>query len=347
METKPKGIEAAVNQHYGHVLQGKALDEGKTAGDKEAKTKMHIRTVLSASEAMQKSDIALEDFYIKTQDILLPYLDSLHGSLINADDHTIFTKLTKKYETRFMEDVRTLNCLDPDVVTRVTEYIPQIIGFVEKIMQNGFAYRTSDNSVYFDIIAFEAAGNHYARLEPWNRNNQDLQADGEGALTKKTTEKKSDADFALWKSSKPGEPSWQSPWGKGRPGWHIECSAMASDTLGGHIDIHAGGIDLAFPHHDNELAQSEAFWLDRSHKYQHQWVNYFLHMGHLSIQGSKMSKSLKNFTTIREALGRGEWTPRSLRIVFLLGGWHDGIELTESFVKEGTIWEEKLNVSAA
>ncbi|MCJ1259800.1 hypothetical protein MMC24_007639 [Lignoscripta atroalba] len=341
----PAQIEEQVRSKYGAVLQGDAL-EGGVAGDKEAKVKMHIKTVLAASKAivlLQDSSIGKEDFYTETQDILLPYLDSLHGSSIDADDHTIFTRLTQKFETRFMEDVRSLGCLDPDEVTRVTEYSQQIVDFVEKIEENGFAYATSDGSVYFDIEAFEAAHNNYARLEPWNRNDTELQADGEGALSKKSSEKRSDADFALWKSSKPGEPSWPSPWGRGRPGWHIECSAMASDKLGSQIDIHSGGIDLAFPHHDNELAQSEAFWLDKSHEHQHQWVNYFMHMGHLSIQGSKMSKSLKNFTTIREALAKGDWTPRGLRIVFLLGGWKEGIEITGDVIKAGTAWEDKLN----
>lgn len=185
----------------------------------------------------------------------------------------------------------------------------------------------------------------YARLEPWNRNDKELQQDGEGSLsTKKTGFKKSGADFALWKASKPGEPSWPSPWGEGRPGWHIECSAMASDVLGKHMDIHSGGIDLAFPHHDNELAQSEAYWCTKDHVDPHsQWVNYFLHMGHLSIQGSKMSKSLKNFTTIREALAQGSWTPRGLRIVFLLGAWRDGLEITGEVVKAGVAWEERVN----
>lgn len=168
--------------------------------------------------------------------------------------------------------------------------------------------------------AFETAGNHYARIEPWNRNNQRLQRDGEGASTK-AIEKRSRNDFALPKASQPGEPSWSSPWGQGRPGWYIERSAMASSRLGSQIDIHSGGIDLAFPHYDNELAQSEA----RGNENRQQWVNYFLYMGHLSIQGSKTSKSLKNFTTIREALGRRDWTPRSLRIVFLLGGWREGM----------------------
>lgn len=344
-DTAPENVAEQVQEKYALVLEGKTLDGGP-AGDQEAKIKMHIKTVLAASDAQvssTKGSISSDRFDHQVQDVLLPYLDTLYGSTINASDHSIFTRLTKKFEDRFMEDVRALNCVDPDVVTRVTEYGQHIVDFVDKVEKNGFAYKTTDGSVYFDIEAFEAANNNYARLEPWNRNDKDLQADGEGALTKKSTEKRSDADFALWKSSKPGEPSWPSPWGAGRPGWHIECSAMASDKLGSQIDIHSGGIDLAFPHHDNELAQSEAYWCDKSHHGQHQWVNYFMHMGHLSIQGSKMSKSLKNFTTIKEALNRGDWTPRRLRIVFLLGGWREGIEITEDLVKEGSAWEDKVN----
>ena len=342
-------MRKTVELEYADVLAGKALDGGQNPGDREAKLKMHIKTVTSASEAIValehgKLEETSEEFQNQVQDVLLPYLDSLYGSGIDANDHSIFTKLTQKFETRFMEDVRALNCLDPDDVTRVTEYGPQIVDFVQKIEKNAFGYTTSDGSVYFDIDAFEAANNHYARLEPWNRHDKSLQADGEGALTQKTTEKRSAADFALWKSSRPGEPSWPSPWGNGRPGWHIECSAMASDKLGSQIDIHSGGVDLAFPHHDNELAQSEAYWLEKG-QHQHQWVNYFVHMGHLSIQGSKMSKSLKNFTTIREALSRGTWTPRGLRIVFLLGNWAAPIEITDDLVKEGSTWEDKVNVS--
>lgn len=348
--TPPKAIKEVVEQKYADVIAGKSLDPSRPAGDDEAKLKMHIKTVFSATEAIQlleenRLEESSEDFKNNVQDILLPYLDSLYGATIDASDHAIFTNLTQKFEARFMEDVRALNCLDPDDVTRVTEYGPQIVDFVKKIEENEFGYKTSDGSVYFDIKAFEDANNSYARLEPGSRNDQGRQADGEGKLTLQTTEKRSPSDFALWKSSRPGEPSWPSPWGEGRPGWHIECSAMASDKLGSQIDIHSGGIDLAFPHHDNELAQSEAYWLQKG-EHNHQWVNYFMHMGHLSIQGSKMSKSLKNFTTIREALSRGTWTPRGLRIVFLLGNWAGPIEITEDLVKEGSNWEDKVNVSS-
>lgn len=342
----PEDFAKEVAKTYAIVLNGGALDGSGKPGDDEAKIKMHIRTVTSATKALtdiqaDSSSMLSETFFSLVQDVLLPYLDKLKASSIQGEQYSIFTKLSSKFEDRFMEDVRALNVLDPDEVTRVTEFIPEIVSFVEQIIKHNFAYATSDGSVYFDITKFEEAGNHYARLEPWNRNDTKLQAEGEGALTKKTSEKRSPADFALWKASKPGEPSWPSPWGLGRPGWHIECSAMASSRLGKQMDIHSGGIDLAFPHHDNELAQSEAYWNEKcTHD---QWVNYFLHMGHLSIQGSKMSKSLKNFTTIREALEKGDWTPRSLRIIFLLGNWDDGIEITPDLIKAGNSWEEKLN----
>ncbi|KAJ4314461.1 cysteinyl-tRNA synthetase [Neodidymelliopsis sp. IMI 364377] len=343
----PENFNKESAEKYANVIAGKSEDGTSAPGDKEAKIKMHLKTVGTAATALlapsktTPEDVAL--FYAGAEDVLLPYLDSIHGSKIDASDHTVFTKLTQKYEARFMEDMRNLNVLDPDVVTRVTEYGDQIVTFVDKIVDNGFAYKTSDGSVYFDIDGFEKVpGNHYARLEPWNRGDKGLQADGEGALSQqKTSEKRSEADFALWKSSKPGEPAWNSPWGPGRPGWHIECSVMASDVLGEQMDIHSGGIDLCFPHHDNELAQSEAHW--SGDKGGHQWVNYFLHMGHLSISGSKMSKSLKNFTTIREALARGDWTARSLRIIFLMGGWHDGIEITDAMRKAGSGWESSIS----
>ena len=345
-----KSLHAYVKKHLPKVPEDshkrKYLDFYPDESD--PKTLMHLRTASKAAEALEKqkhpSLPAVSEMHPDLEDVVRPYLDTHQSADFDAKDQSIFTSLTKEYEDRFTEDMRALNVLDPDEVTRVTEYITQIVEFTEKVLLNGFAYKTSDGSIYFDITAFEADQNHYARLKPENRNDTKLLAEGEGDLTKSPSEKRSTADFALWKASKSGEPSWPSPWGNGRPGWHIECSAMASDTLGKQIDIHTGGVDLAFPHHDNELAQSEAYWLDKGQEHDHQWINYFLHMGHLSISGAKMSKSLKNFTTIREALEKETWTSRSLRIVLLLGHWRDGIEITDELVKAGSAWEDKVNV---
>ena len=162
-----------------------------------------------------------------------------------------------------MSDMAKLRVIPPDTLTRVTEYVPEIVSYVEKIVSNGYGYAADDGSVYFDTRAFDGKakdGNDwshaYAKLMPWNKGNKELLDEGEGALTSGST-KRAAADFALWKASKPGEPAWPSPWGQGRPGWHIECSVMATEILGDNMDIHSGGVDLAFPHHDNELAQAE------------------------------------------------------------------------------------------
>lgn len=149
------------------------------------------------------------------------------------------------------------------------------------------------------------------------------------------SEKRSETDFALWKSSKGGEPWWDSPWGKGRPGWHIECSVMASAICGPSLDIHTGGVDLKFPHHDNELAQAEAYF-GHSH-----WVYYFLHSGHLTISGCKMSKSLKNFITIKDALKTH--SARQLRLAFLLHSWNNTLDYGEATMKMAVQYEKFLN----
>ena len=342
--TVPADFSEKVHNAYANTLNGDSLSGNKKVSDAEAKIKMHIKTASSAATVLSntRSDtVDANTFYSSAlQDIFYAYLDSLYGSSLGGEDHSIFTTLTRRHEANFMQDMRNLDVLDPDEITRVTEYGPQIIKFVEQIERRKFAYSTPDGSVYFDVEAYDKAGQAYPKLEPWNKNNKPLQEEGEGSL-QKATGKKSRVDFALWKASNPGEPSWSSAWGMGRPGWHIECSAMASDKLGRQLDIHSGGIDLAFPHHDNELAQSEAYWHEEgTHS---QWVNYFLHMGHLSIAGAKMSKSLKNFTTIRYALENRLWTSRSLRIVFLLGSWRDGIEITDDLVKAGQSWEEKVD----
>jgi cysteinyl-tRNA synthetase len=264
------------------------------------------------------------------QDAVSSVLDAEHGHEI--DDHGIFGALSSKYEKEFLEDMNTLGVKEPDVLTRVTEYVPQIVGFISKIIEKGFAYE-SKGSVYFDTHKFLAAGHTYPKLKPWAGGSSELVAEGEGALSD-GLEKKSDVDFALWKASRKGEPTWDSPWGPGRPGWHIECSVMASDVLGSTFDIHSGGEDLMFPHHDNEIAQSEA------HFDIHQWVNYFMHAGHLSIRGLKMSKSLKNFVSIRDALEMH--SPRQIRILFLLQAWDKTMIYGDQSVKEALAKEKTI-----
>lgn len=159
-----------------------------------------------------------------------------------------------------------------------------------------------------------------------------------GELCADQNEKKSSTDFALWKCSKPGEPAWDSPWSSGRPGWHIECSAMASEICGDSLDIHTGGVDLKFPHHDNEIAQTEAHFGNSD------WVKYFLHSGHLTIAGCKMSKSLKNFVTIQDALKKH--SARQLRLAFLLHSWKDTLDYSDNTMDMAVQYERLLNVSS-
>lgn len=243
-----------------------------------------------------------------------------------------FHELGRFYETEFMEDMDRLNVKRPDYLTRVTEYLPEVVEYIEQIIRNGFAYE-SNGSVYFDTKAFVDAGHNYGKLEPWSVGDEKLLAEGEGALTAADdaikSQKKTPGDFVLWKKSKENEPTWESPWGLGRPGWHIECSAMASHVLGPVIDIHAGGVDLRFPHHSNEVAQAEAYHDSR------QWVNYFLHSGHLHIEGLKMSKSLKNFITIRKCLER--YNARQIRLSFLAHRYDAPMNYSEHAMEESVV----------
>lgn len=220
--------------------------------------------------------------------------------IMRANERSLdFNELSRQFETEFLGDMERLNVRLPTVITRVSEYVPEIVDFIKGVINNGFAYE-SNGSVYFDVVKYSNTEGHcYAKLEPGNVNNMELLAEGEGKLTGENvvTEKRSERDFALWKKSKEKEPSWPSPWGPGRPGWHIECSAMAADIFKEYpIDVHSGGLDLKFPHHDNEIAQSEAYYNCDC------WVNSWWHTGHLHIKGKKMAKTLKNFITIKECL---------------------------------------------
>ncbi|XP_044259627.1 probable cysteine--tRNA ligase, mitochondrial [Tribolium madens] len=220
------------------------------------------------------------------------------------------SELAKKFETEFWKDLDALEVNRPDCVLRVTENMEIIKDFIRKLVDNGKAYKSEDSSVYFDVGAYD----NYAKL----------QNIGEDA-PEPSKFKKSKMDFALWKGAKPNEVSWDSPWGKGRPGWHIECSALASHILGPEIDVHAGGIDLRFPHHENEEAQSCA------RHCKPQWVNYWLHTGHLHLKDSqKMSKSLHNTISISSMLE--DVTAPVFRMACLMSHYRSRMEYSNEFL---------------
>ncbi len=195
------------------------------------------------------------------------------------------TEISERYIDEYFKDADALGIRRADIHPKVTETMPEIIDFIKSLIDKGYAYE-SEGDVYFDAMKFEG----YGRLA--KQTIEDLVS---GARVGVNNKKRNPVDFALWKAVKPGEPHWESPWGNGRPGWHIECSAMTAKHLGETIDIHAGGQDLVFPHHQNEIAQSEAF----SGK---TYVNYWVHNGYINIDNQKMSKSKGNFFTVRDIL---------------------------------------------
>ena len=202
-----------------------------------------------------------------------------------TEENTTVKEVGDKYIKEYYEDADNLNIERATVNPRATEYITQIIDFVKGLVDKGYAYEV-DGDVYFSTKKF----GDYGKLS--GQNIEDLQS---GARISIDERKKDPMDFAIWKAQKPGEPAWKSPWGMGRPGWHIECSCMAKNILGDTIDIHAGGSDLAFPHHENEIAQSEALTGKT-------FANYWLHSAFVNVNNQKMSKSLNNFLTARAAL---------------------------------------------
>jgi len=224
---------------------------------------------------------------------------------------TTLRDYTSKYEAAFLEDLKTLGCKSPSVMPRATEYIPQIVALIEKLIARGIAYQAADGSVYFSIDKYRGCGCKYGQLVNLNFDGMRV---GERVASDEY-EKESLADFALWKSRVPddGEVFWDSPWGQGRPGWHIECSAMSMDVLGTSFDIHAGGEDLMFPHHEDEIAQSEGAGVQAPGQ---KFVKYWLHGSHLLVEGKKMSKSLGNFFTLRDLLGKG-FNGREIRYLMI------------------------------
>ena len=225
------------------------------------------------------------------------------------------TKIAEKYTTAFFEDIQKLGIKSADVYPKATENINEIIQLIKKLIDRGIAYQVAGD-VFYSVTSFP----DYGKLS--GKNIEELKS---GARIEVDPRKKNPLDFALWKSAKPGEPFWESPWGKGRPGWHIECSVMSMRHLGETIDIHAGGSDLIFPHHENEIAQSEGATGKP-------FVKYWMHNGFLNIEGEKMSKSLGNFFTAREIMEK--YHPAVLRMFFLMKHYRSPINFSEERIQE-------------
>ena len=245
-------------------------------------------------------------------------------NLTDVDDKTIrdsraaglpLRTFTEKYKKAFFEDIKSLNIEPAEIYPAATDHIPEMIKLIQILMDKGFAYQAEDKCIYFSIDKFPS----YGKLAKIDRENQRAGV----RINSDEYAKDSVADFALWKAwdENDGDVKWESPWGPGRPGWHIECSAMSSKYLGDAFDIHTGGIDNMFPHHEDEIAQSEA----ASGK---KWVNYWLHCEHLMLNGEKMSKSLGNFYTLRDLQAKG-WSGREIR--WVLAGAHYRKKLNFTF----------------
>ena len=222
-----------------------------------------------------------------------------------------FTSLTERFIEAMHDDSAALGVLPPDQEPRATAAMADIIRMVETLIARGHAYAAANGDVYYDVSSFPT----YGRLS--GEQPESLRA---GARVDVDEGKDDPLDFVLWKAAKPGEPAWDSPWGRGRPGWHIECSAMSTCCLGEHFDIHGGGMDLKFPHHENEIAQSEGAT-------GHTFVNYWIHNGFVQVDEEKMSKSLGNFFTVREVLAR--YQPEVIRFFILGSHYRSPLNYTE------------------
>jgi len=234
--------------------------------------------------------------------------------------------ITFKFTKVFLEDVKKLNILDKDVMPRATEYVEKMIDYIKVLVDKKFAYVEKDGSVYFDISRFP----NYGKLSGIDISSLKT---GTRILSDEYT-KENVQDFALWKSEPTDEVGFDSPWGRGRPGWHIECSVMSQDNLGETFDIHAGGIDLIFPHHENEIAQSEG-------KTGKKFVNFFVHGAHMLVDGAKMSKSLDNFYTLKDVEEKN-FEPLSLRYLYLQTHYRQEMNFTWEALKAAQNALDKL-----
>lgn len=229
------------------------------------------------------------------------------------------SQLTQRFIKAMDEDAAALGVQKPDHEPRATQYVPQMLGLIEKLERNGLAYKAADGDVNYSVRDFPS----YGKLS--GKSLDDLRA---GERVELNTGKRDPLDFVLWKAAKESEPDevkWDSQWGKGRPGWHIECSAMSCDLLGEQFDIHGGGEDLQFPHHENEIAQSEG-------AHQHTFVNYWMHNGFIRVDNEKMSKSLGNFFTIREVLKK--YDPEVVRFFILRAHYRSPLNYSDAHLDD-------------
>ncbi|MFL0249236.1 cysteine--tRNA ligase [Clostridium neuense] len=249
----------------------------------------------------------------------------IDDKLINKanEEGTTLKEVGERYIKEYYKDADALHIERATCNPRATEFVDEIIKFISELIEKGYAYEV-DGDVYFNTKSFK----EYGKLS--GQNLEDLQS---GARIDVDERKKDPMDFAVWKNKKPGEPAWKSPWGEGRPGWHIECSCMSSKLLGDTIDIHAGGMDLVFPHHENEIAQSEA----RSGK---KFANYWMHAAYLNINNKKMSKSLKNFFTTREILEK--YDAEVVRMFLLSAQYRTPLNFTEELLNSAKLSMDRL-----
>jgi cysteinyl-tRNA synthetase len=275
-----------------------------------------------------------------TSDILHRYLKylgyevKLIVNFTDIDDKVIvkaeeegkdYREIADYFENEYREAISRLNIMDPTFYPRATQHIEEIINLVQKLEKKKFAYQ-KDGDVFFSVRKFK----DYGKLS--GKKVEDLRS---GARIKVNEKKEDPLDFVLWKKAKPSEPSWFSPWGKGRPGWHIECSAMANYYLGDTIDIHGGGSDLIFPHHENEIAQSETATGKT-------FARFWIHNEMLNIKGEKMSKSLLNFVSIRDLLE--EFDPNAIRLYLLQAHYRNPIDYNTDMLEQAASgWEKIMN----
>lgn len=241
-----------------------------------------------------------------------------------AENNETPDQLTERMIAAQREDEKQLGNLSPDIEPRVTEFMQQIIDLVQVLVDKGFAYQGTTGDVYFRVERFP----DYGKL-----NNRKLEEMLAGARIEVESTKENAADFVLWKSVKEGEVFWDSPWGKGRPGWHIECSAMSNYCLGPHFDIHGGGPDLKFPHHENEIAQSEAASGEK-------YVNYWMHCGAVRVNNEKMSKSLGNFFTVRDVIAK--FNPEIIRFLMVSSHYRSAIDYSDQSLQESKVALERF-----